>query len=172
MGSRKKEDRTMKQLGIILFVLSVPALARSADFFCSNATCLIAAINGANTQAGADTITLEPGTYALTSIDNLSQFIANGLPVVTSEITINGDDAVTTNVERDPAAPEFRIFEVAPTGNLTINRLRMRGGAASFGGGINNEGILHVNESLMDGNSSRDGGGISNSGPSLCPTRS
>src|SRR5262249_45318476 len=109
-----------------------PVPVHAAEFFCSsgNVTCLIAAINQANTQAGPDTINLDPGTYTLTSINNVTNG-NNGLPSITSDITINGEDAATTIIERGLGAPVFRIFAVAVSGKLTLNGLAVaRGGAA------------------------------------------
>ena len=104
----------------LIFILGAFTVVNGAQFFCSsgNVTCLIAAINQANKHAGADTINLDPGIYTLTSSVNF-----NGLPIITSHITINGDDAATTIIERDPDAPGFRIFSVAVSGKLTLNGL-------------------------------------------------
>src|SRR4030095_971773 len=95
--------------GSLLIIASIGAggPVHAAEFSCGNVTCLIAKINEANTNADADTINLDPGTYTLTSIDTGVSPNANGLPIITSDITINGDDAVTTIIERDPGAPAF-----------------------------------------------------------------
>ncbi|MDQ6797191.1 MAG: hypothetical protein M3011_04035 [Actinomycetota bacterium] len=68
---------------------------------------LIAAINLANNTAGADTIDLAAGcTYVLA----VEQSPGNGLPVITSEVTIHGNGATI----RRASAAAFRILEVAP----------------------------------------------------------
>ena len=83
---------------------------------------------------------------------------------MTSDITINGDDAATTIIERDPGAPSFRILAVAVSGKLTLNGLTVRGGRLPPRGGILNEGSLTINRSIIDNNFvvPADGGGISN----------
>ena len=60
----------------IVVILGALESVEAAEFFCSsgNVTCLIAAINEANTRAGADTINLDPGTYTLTSVDHTNEF--------------------------------------------------------------------------------------------------
>ena len=67
-----------KLLGVILaatceFCTFSPlqATANASKFFCSDVTCLIAAMNEANTLGGANTINLDPGSYTLTSADNV-----------------------------------------------------------------------------------------------------
>jgi hypothetical protein len=151
--------------GILLVMASigVGGPVHAAEFSCGNVTCLIAKINEANTNADADTINLDPGTYTLTSIDNSTNG-PNGLPSINSDITINGEDAVTTIIERDPGATFFRIFAVAVSGKLTLNGLAVvGGGGVTRGGGILNEGSLTINRSTIESSGS-DGGGINNSG--------
>jgi hypothetical protein len=147
------------------FYTFAPVEANSSDFFCSDVTCLIAAMNEANTIGGVNTINLDPGSYTLTSVNNVQQG-ANGLPLVTNELTINGVDAATTIIERDSAAPQFRIFDVAANGSLTLNGLTVKGGSIVFGvgGGIQNSGTLNVSHSIIERNFALPGGGIFNSG--------
>ena len=140
----------------------------AADFFCAsgNVTCLIAAINSANTLAGADTINLDPGTYTLTSVDHTNEFGGepSGLPSISSHITINGEHAATTIIQRDPGAPGFRIFPVAVGGKLTLNGLMVKGGRGPVaGGGIMNEGSLIIDRCIIEDNGfGLEGGGILN----------
>jgi hypothetical protein len=147
----------------LLFLSSVPADSAVFNISSGDVTGLIAAINQANTQAGADTINLDRGTYTLTSVDNFTNG-ANGLPSITSDITINGEDAATTVIERDPGAPGFRIFAVAVSGKLTLNGLAVaRGGLAFPGGGILNEGSLTINRSTLETSGlGLEGGGVFN----------
>jgi len=119
---------------------------------------LIAAINSANGHGGG-TISLTRGcTYQLSGADNTNPVTgANGLPVITSRIEINGKD---TTIAGDGSA---RIFQVdAPHGNLTLNGLELTGGFNTFAGGaiFNNEGTLTVNWSLVTDNAAPAGGGI------------
>ncbi|MFC7242119.1 right-handed parallel beta-helix repeat-containing protein [Catellatospora aurea] len=137
---------------------------------------LIAAINTANTTPGADTLTLTRRcTYALVAADNPG----NGLPIITGQITINGNGATIT---RRTYAPNFRILHVGDTGTLVLNNLTVSHGSASdcpivlpteglCGGGILNLGTLTVNRSRVIDNSViggpdffAAGGGIENIG--------
>ena len=93
---------------------------------------LIDAINSANTDSaaggcsagsGADTIVLPAGsTTTLTVVDN-DTYKDTGLPVVSSEVTIQGNGSV---IERDETAPPFSIFAVSNTGNLTLEEVTVR----------------------------------------------
>jgi hypothetical protein len=122
---------------------------------------LIAAINTAN-GSGGGIINLAPGcTYVLSSFDNSRPGPgANGLPIVTSQITING---FNTTIARSgaPATPGFRILEIdGPGGNLTLQGLTITGGTNTFGGGIANvEGTVTLNHSRVTGNTAAMGGG-------------
>src|SRR5687767_12079629 len=62
---------------------------------------------------GPDTIVLQASTqlYTLTTVNNIGAFGANGLPRVSTTITIDGNGAT---VQRSGAAgtPEFRLLEV------------------------------------------------------------
>ena len=112
--------------------LAFPHGVQAKTFRCGagDVPCLIAAINEANANGDTNTIRLAAGTYTLTASvttpttpDNL-----NGLPVITSPLTITGRGADTTIIERDASAPNFRILRVAAAGNLTLKRLTLRGG--------------------------------------------
>ena len=77
---------------------------------------LIAAI-GAADAGGGGTINLAAGcTYQLTAANNTSPMLgANGLPVITSAITLNSSG--TTIAGNDTS---FRVLQVSGTGNLTV----------------------------------------------------
>ncbi|MFD4600604.1 hypothetical protein ACFWPQ_21555 [Streptomyces sp. NPDC058464] len=126
-----------------------------------SASDLIAAINTVNPTGG--TVNLLPGcTYTLTGADNDS----NGLPVITSAVTVTGfNDTITRS-----SAALFRIFEVDAPGNLTLNSLTLSNGHASGAGGavlVNGAGsALTLNAAKVTNNTAGfEGGGIfSNSG--------
>ncbi|MGW2701136.1 hypothetical protein [Streptomyces sp. NPDC001340] len=161
-------------------VLPVPfAHAATVDVRCSVRD-LVEAINTANGSPGADTLQLaRKCTYKLTSPDAANP--ANGLPAITSEITIDGNGA---RITRAKSAPAFRILFVAGTGTLTLNKTTIKGGKATdcpgapvppfppgqvCGGGINNQGTLTVNHSQVIDNIATssvfaEGGGIDNDG--------
>lgn len=125
------------------------------------------------------TITLAPGsTYALTTPDNY-YYGPNGLPAITSNITINGNGAT---IERVGSTP-FRIFFVSgpndpnglPAGQLTLENLTVEGGlaqggnggagnvggggGAGLGGAILNEGSLSLNGVTLTQNAAQGGDG-------------
>jgi hypothetical protein len=139
---------------------------------------LVAAIDTANGSPGADTLSLAEGcTYTLVAPDNG----ANGLPVISSDITIAGNGATIT---RASSAPSFRIFYVDSGGALTVNKVTISGGRAidcpnspfflaACGGGIDNFGTLTMTQSRVTGNTATssaaarvelEGGGIENWG--------
>ena len=162
-------------------VAAIPAQAAHAATIpvpCS-AAALVAAINTANSTAGAQTLNLAGGcTYTLVAPDNA----ANGLPVITSDITINGNrNGPGSTITRDPSAPSFRILAVGSAGTLTLNFTTIRGGKAdtdcpgipdepiACGGGINNLGTLTINNGRVVNNTATstiyaEGGGIDNDG--------
>jgi hypothetical protein len=116
----------------------------------------------AGDPAGADTIKLPKNkTITLAAVHN-STFDPTGLPVITSEITIEGKRA---KIVRDPAAPAFRLMAVSSTGDLTLKKLTLSGGySSSFGGGIftDDYATLTIENSTISGNSATYGGGIFN----------
>jgi hypothetical protein len=112
----------------ILFTLLTSPPIQAADFSCpsGDVACLIAAINTANGNGEEDTITLAAGTYTVTAVDNSTDG-ENGLPSITSPITIQGAGAETTMLERASTAPEFRLLHVSVDGVLQIEGLTARG---------------------------------------------
>ena len=150
--------------------LALPLSGQAKTFRChaGDVPCLIDAINEANANGEANTIRLAAGTYTLTEADNGdSPSVANGLPVITSPLTITGRGADNTSIARDASAPRFRILEVATTGTLTLKRLTLRGGSGVFsGGGILNEGTLTLVRTTVtdNGTSLGFGAGIFTSG--------
>ena len=124
---------------------------------------LIEAIIAANTDlpfdacvsgAGVDTIILPKGNHVLTQVNNG----VNGLPLVTSPITIQGNGA-TISRKKGPAL--FRLFETTDTGTLTLDNVKLSGGASPYGGGaiFNNGGALTITNSAITGNVAVIGGG-------------
>jgi hypothetical protein len=149
---------------LLLFTFVLPHALHAAEFLCSSgdATCLIAALNSANDTPEADTITLGPGLYTLTTVDNDTDG-ANGLPSIRSTVTLRGTGADRTIVERDGAAPFFRLVHIGATGSLILDEISLRGGVAfsarlpgdvnTSGGAIVNRGTLSIMNSVLMGNS-------------------
>jgi hypothetical protein len=120
--------------------------------------CLIAAIHEANANGEENTITLAAGTYTLTAVDNTTDG-PNGLPSITSALTLEGAGADTTILARAATAPPFGLVYVAASGNLTLARITLRGGGCSppffdschfSGGGIfNDAGTVTLTQSTV-----------------------
>jgi hypothetical protein len=127
--------------------------------------CLIDAINQANANGEANTITLEAGTYSLTARNNSTDGF-NGLPSVTGIVTIQGAGADATVIARDASAPIFRLVHVAATGTLTVERLTLSGGNGGLGagGGIFNRGTVAMARTTITHNTSDTGGGLATNG--------
>jgi hypothetical protein len=117
---------------------------------------LIADINAANSAGGTNTITLTAPTsspYVLTAVNNSTDG-PTGLPVIAGgnakqadTLTIVGNGDI---IERSTASgtPDFRLFDVANGGSLTLenltleNGLEVGSGSSAEGGAIYNQGSL------------------------------
>jgi hypothetical protein len=157
MNARRILLGTATGVGALLAFAVLPAGAAvagtSVTVPCTNQGALVAAVNSAN-AAGGGTINLAAGChYGLTSADNGE----NGLPMVTTRITVNGNGATIDGTGA------VRVFEVdGPGGNLSVQNVTITGGSAEIGGGIENAGgTVTLNHSRVSGNTaSQAGGGI------------
>jgi CSLREA domain-containing protein len=136
-----------------------------------------AATGGCAAGSGADTITFA-GNYTIT--------ITSQLPTVVSSVSLQGRGAVNTIIQAaaSPNVATWRVFQVAPTGNLTLNGVTVRHGRCNgsctvvgnvfpnAGGGIYNSGTLTVKNSTIAGNTGDAGGGIYNRAGTLTVTNS
>ena len=103
-------------------VLEVRSLLSS--YTAASVSALVADINAANANGGANTITLAANTtFDLTAVNNTTNG-ANGLPVIGGK---NGADNLTiigngATIDRSTAAgtPAFRLFDVANGNSLTL----------------------------------------------------
>lgn len=131
-----------------------------------NVTSLIEAIDAANANGVPDVLDLTPGcVYTLYAVHNGTSPDANGLPIISSDVTINGHGAI---IVRDGSAPELRILKVNNDGILRIHELTLQNGYAQNGGGIYNAGSLTVAQSTFKSDwASVDGGGIFNLGSAM-----
>ncbi len=188
--SRARRRKLLRSMGMSLagaalafaLALGQVPIARAAGIGVGGSCTLIDAITAANTDtavggcaagSGADTITLS-GDVTLTSVNSTGAYGDNGLPLITSAITIEGNGAT---ISRVGGSPDFRIFEVASTGDLTLNDTTISGGRSSLvffyfsgsGGGILNSGTLTLTNSTVSDNTIGGfglggGGGIENFG--------
>src|SRR5262245_13032604 len=125
--------------------------------------------------SGADTIVLPANAYMLLSNAYVTRYSTSsgitfsgpsfGLPVITTQITIEGNGAT---IHRDGNAPAFGLVRVrgniappltppAMPGDLTLQGVTLSGGS-SFGG-LSNDGTLSIKNSIISGNTGR---GINN----------
>jgi len=163
----------------VLLAVSLACCLTSCTTVDCNVPDLIAAINNANANPAPSTLDLDPGCiYTLTAVDNTAtsffggstfDYGENGLPQITTPITINGNDAT---IIRASGTTDFRFFYVTETGNLTINDLTLENGFADgtypgggsalpgSGGAIYNDGsYLEVNSSTLQANQATFHGG-------------
>jgi hypothetical protein len=138
---------------------------------------LINAITTANTNAGADTLELAANcTYTLTSVNNTDPLGDNGLPKITSEITINARGA--TIQRNNASAPDFRFFQVASGATLRLNDLTLRYGRLitnpKIDGGaiLNKGGTVAITNVTLANNSAGCGGALYNESGTFIATAS
>ena len=159
--------RSLGGLALLLALGQAPALAATINVggACSLIDAITAANNGGSAggcapgDSGADTIVLPANSiHTLTAVNNTADGSPNGLPPITSTITIAGNGSTIT---RDPAAPDFRILLVR-SGDLTLRETTVSGGRTiqfRDGGGVANDGVLSLVNSNVINNYSPDGGG-------------
>ena len=162
-------------IALLCVLAQAPAMAR--DINVGGGCTLVDAITAANSSvatggcpagspasgvSGADTIVLPTNSVHTLTAVNSNLDGPNGLPVITSEITIQGNGSI---IRRDPGAPEFRILSVQSGGNLTLDKITVSKGIASAcGGGIINLGTLAIIASTIVSNTAKCGGGLSGPG--------
>ncbi len=116
---------------------------------------LIQALDDANSIAQPNVINLAPGaTYVLTAPDNDTNG-PNGLPVLLSNITINGNGAVIEGAGSTP----FRLFSISSGANVVLDNLTIEQGSSEQGGGVYNAGTLALTNDVLTGNSATGNGG-------------
>ncbi|MGQ0777105.1 MAG: DNRLRE domain-containing protein [Pseudonocardiales bacterium] len=142
----------------------------------SNGTCTLrAAVQEANAFAGADTIVLPAGEFAI-AIPPLNQNdITSGDFDITEDLTITGAGQSATTI--DGGVPKAgsgaeipgldRLFAVAPgVGSVSLSELRLQEGyAQEFGGAVLNEGDATVqltNVTVANNLAGKNGGGVDN----------
>jgi len=156
-------------IATILLALALGASASQAEarkFTCAggDVSCLIAAISAANASDRPNIILLSAGVYTLTTpyTGGTTGLPPDaGLPPIAGRLTIVGEAAESTIIERPSDAEAFRIFTVL--GDLTLRGLTIRGGggqSAVNGGAILAEGRLTIADCVLTGNRAREGGAI------------
>lgn len=124
---------------------------------------LRAAVQEANASAGADTINVPAGTYALTIPGNHEDLAAKDDLDILDDLIISGAGEVSTIID---GGGDTRIFDIIPNDVVVdISSLTIRNGVAvAGGGGIDNHAALALTDVTITGNTGPEGGGISNRG--------
>ncbi len=181
---QRKAALTLAGAALLFTLGRAPApsqIAHAADITVDEINCtLIDAIRSANndgsygscmTGDGDDTIYLQ-ADVTLTAAYDYHYYADTGLPLITSQITIEGNGHTIAR-DTDPSTTHFRLLAVSSSGDLTINNTTLTGGYltdSAEGGAIYNNGLLTVNNSLLTGNTvgagdtQGNGGGIFNDG--------
>lgn len=144
---------------------SPPTIIHAAPIYVGcDVTELISAINTANANPDADILELSANcAYTLTSINNTdASFGPNGLPIITSNITLHGNNAT---IGRAADAPAFRLIQINMEGVLTTNELTLTDGDAGTdangngwnGGAIHNRGVCNLDSTNVADNHAGDG---------------
>jgi hypothetical protein len=148
--------------------VQIPA-AHAATITVDGVRCTLAdAIRAANIDSavgrckagsGADVIVLQKNVTLTAPVGDYYNS-PTGLPLVTSEITIQGNGRTIRRVPSDP--DQFRLLAINAYGNLTLNNVTLTGGHAQGNGGavMNASGALTINNSTLSGNTAGQGGGI------------
>jgi uncharacterized membrane protein len=146
--------------GVVYLFLPYPANAATIHVSCDTES-LIRAIDQANALGGQSKLELSSNCiYRLNTTHNAgSDNEYNGLPVINSNITINGKNAT---IIRDASAPRFRLLEVAAGANLTVNDLTLSQGLVTNAGGAiySNGSVISLNNCTLNNNSGGCGGAI------------
>ncbi|UQA91452.1 right-handed parallel beta-helix repeat-containing protein [Streptomyces halobius] len=129
-----------------------------------NETALVDAINTANSAGGGTVVLTKDCTYTLTTSHGSDADGPDGLPIITTAITLSGNNNIITRSTAVGTLP-FRIAKVASTGSLTLKGdiTLSNGLAGTDGGGILNHGTVTLTKSALTGNTALGkGGGLSN----------
>jgi hypothetical protein len=159
---QRQWKKSLAGIALMLALGLAPALAATIKV---SETCTLArAIRSANNDAsssgfcmpghGADRIVLPRGRTQILKTVNSTRYGPTGLPVILSDITIDGNNST---IRRARSAPEFRIFAVAQNDELTLRNTTVSGGRAADegarGGGVYGyESDIKIVNSIISGN--------------------
>ncbi len=167
---------------------TITVAAGSVDANADGQCSLVEAIRNANADStagsadcaagsGADSIQLaSAATYEIATFTS-TFFGFTGLPVITSQITIEG---AGSTIARAAAAPPLRLLNVDTSGKLTVKDTVLSsglarggdggndsgtddggggGGGAGLGGAVYNRGVLALTRTTLSGNTAQGGDG-------------
>jgi CSLREA domain-containing protein len=138
----------------------VNSVADPGDGTCNARQCTLReAINA----AGSTDISFAPGLTGPITLAKLGN--GGGQLVINKPLTITGPRGGIV-IRRRSGDPDFRIFRIGASGDVTLTNLIIRNGrqADREGGGILNDGKLVLVSSTLSNNSADQGGGIYNHG--------
>lgn len=140
-----------------------PVLGPIPLFACT----LRAAVQEANSDAGADTILLGTGVHGLTLAGSGEDAAADGDLDVTEDLSIEGTTTLGSQIDASAITESEPVFQVIGDAVVELSLLFVTGGS----GGIQNEGSLTLDQVFVSDN---DGitGGIVNDGGSVVATDS
>lgn len=139
------------------------------------------AIANANTDArfspdcpegsGSDVIELASSAHYVLDQVSANYFGPTGLFIVTSEITVEGNDST---IERAVGAPLFRLVAVSEAGTLNLVNLTLTNGDAGGdeGGALYSRGVVALIRCAVTGNRALSGGGLRNQSGTMTVTDS
>lgn len=126
---------------------------------------LRAAVMDANATAGADTITLGAGTFAITIAGKGENNSLTGDLDVTGDLVIQGAGANQTILDANLLD---RYFHTSVGSTLTLRNLTIQNGRESSGGAIENNGTLNLENIILTGNATTlSGAAIKNNSGSV-----
>ena len=152
------------------------ALGNGVCATASGGCSLRAAVQEANALAGADTIILPAGTYALILGGTGEDSAATGDLDITGDLTITGAGSATTVVDGNLyGSAADRVFDIRSGATVNITGITIRNGLVigDNGGGITSNGTLTLTNVVLDHNeaayhysnvNSGNGGGIYSTG--------
>ncbi len=156
------------QIAFALILLLGSLSAEGATITLHSGCSLVQAITAANTDSyvggcavasGADTIVLV-ADVDLTTIDNIVTSLGgNGLPVITSDITIRGGDYSIARM----SSSLFRIFYVSSSGSLMLQQVIVEDGESDGVAGciyVEENGSLALDRSAVQNCTAHRSGGI------------
>jgi len=160
-------------IGLSISAATIPVTTTNPEVAADGQCSLIEAIVNANADAathadcpagiGADTIVLaSSATYELDQV-YVNFYGPNGLPIVGSVITIEGNGST---IRRGVGAPDFRILAVNSSGNLGLFDLTLRSGnpgPGNWGGAVfSDAGVVELVRTQVTENTAQAGGGLYN----------
>jgi CSLREA domain-containing protein len=171
LGSGMADQCTLRDALVLANDTSNSALTGSAEPGGSAASSFC--VGDVSGSGSPYTILLQgPQTYTLDTVDNY-WFGPDGLPPISTAVTIDGDGATIT---RAASAPAFRFFYVSgglsgiPAGSLTLHDLTLSdgwaegggsqeasGGGAGMGGAIFDQGTLALEQVTLSDNLAQGG---------------